>query len=58
MDENGFVTSVITVKAGDTVIATATKTTTKSWADKDLSIHFLAGENVKYTVSNFTVTAN
>ena len=56
MDENGLVTSVITVKAGETIIATATKTTTKAWNNKDLSIHFLAGEKVGYTVSNFTVT--
>ncbi len=56
MDENGLVTSVITVKAGETIIATATKTTTKAWNNKDLSIHFLAGEKVGYTVSNFIVT--
>ena len=58
MDESGYITSVIELTENDSSLGTATKTTTKTYLGTKLSIQFLAGENIEYTVSNFSITQN
>ena len=58
MDENGYITSVLELTENGASLGTATKKTTKTYLGKKLSIQFLAGENIEYTVSNFSITRN
>lgn len=58
MDESGYITSELKITENDLSLGTATKKTTKTYLGKKLSIQFLAGENVQYTISNFTIARN
>ena len=58
MDENGYITSVLELTENGSSLGTAMKKTTKTYLGTKLSIQFLAGENIEYTVSNFSITRN